>query len=300
MVIGGVPIFRYDKNEYESINLYHYTSLNALFGILKNKELWLGNTAAMNDKNEIKEFFKSLKKWLINRMPDKEDLIKKLLNDATRRIEGKYPFAMSFSTWEDDASQWERYGDNACGVCIKFNIPKLAELLVDFPMAIDKIYYGADISALTENDQERISRFLDSAEDILDQNENDFNENTLKLLVNFAAKYKNRGFASECEHRLYTYKWMASNTDIDKLLQFESRFQSSVSMDFEYRSNQVKKFMKIKLDKQNSVITLDDIIEKIIIGPRSMQSVPLLKEYIDSLGYSEIHKHIEKSECTLI
>ena len=117
MVIGGIPIFRYDKNECENTNLYHYTSLNALCGILKDRELWLGNTASMNDKNEIKEFFKSFKKWLINRMPDKEDLIKNLLYNATNKIEGKYPFAMSFSTWEDDAAQWERYGDNASGVC---------------------------------------------------------------------------------------------------------------------------------------------------------------------------------------
>jgi len=300
MVIGGVPIFRYNKKECEKISFYHYTSLNALYSILKNKELWLGNAAAMNDKNEIKEFFKSLKKWLINRNPDKEELIKKLLNNATKHIEGKYPFVMSFSTWEDDAAQWERYGDKASGVCIKFNIPKLAELLVDFPMSIDKIYYGADISDLSENDQKEISNVLNSAEDILNQNEEGFNENMLKLLVNFAAKYKNKGFSSECEYRLYTYKWMASNTDIDKLLQYDSRFQSSVSIDFNFSGNLIKKVMKIKLDKLNSDISLDDIIEKIIIGPRSIQSISALKEYIKSLGYSVIHKHIEKSECTLI
>ena len=147
-------------------------------------------------------------------------------------------------------------------------------------MAIDKIYYGSDFLDLSENDQELLNHYLDFVEDMLDDNGDEINEKALDLLINFAAKYKNKGFSSECEYRLYTYKWMALNTDIDKMIQYDNRFKSSVSMDFEYRGNQVKKFMKIKLDELNSKISLDDLIEKIIIGPRSMQSVPLLKEYI--------------------
>ena len=300
MIIGGVPIFRYDKNECEKQHFYHYTSFYALYNILKTRELWLSNTAAMNDKNEIKEFFKSLKKWLIDRMPDKKDSINSMLQYSTRKIEGKYPFAMSFSTWEDDAAQWERYGDNANGVCIKFNLLKLAELLNGFPMAIGKIYYGAEISELSENDQKMINHYLDSAEEQLSQNENVHIEDSMPYLVNLAAKYKNKGFSSESEYRLYTYEWFASNTDINKLLQYDNRFQSSVSMDFNCSGKQIKKVMKIKLDRLNSKIGLDDIIEKIIIGPRSTQPVSVLKEFIESLGYSKISKHIEKSECTLI
>ncbi len=35
------------KHQYEP-NLYHYTSIASLIGILSKKELWLGNTANMN------------------------------------------------------------------------------------------------------------------------------------------------------------------------------------------------------------------------------------------------------------
>lgn len=299
-VIAGVSIFRYDKKECPENHLYHYTSLDALYSILKNRELWLGNTAAMNDKSEIKEFYSKLKAQLIKNYPNKEDSIKKLFLDVTKKIDGKYPFAMSLSTWEDDAAQWERYADNGSGVCIKFDIPQLAKLLVDLPMAIGKVYYGVDISEICNNDLKMLSECFEISEDELDQDNIDSVESSLTNLINFAAKYKNKGFASECEYRIYTYKGMASNTDIDKLMQYDNSFISSVSIDFTSAGHQIKKVLKVKLDKLRPQVSLDDIIEKIIIGPRSKQSVPLLKEFVRSLGYSKIEKHIESSKCTLV
>ena len=36
--------------------IYHYTTMKALFGIIRNKEFWWGNTSTMNDKKELTEF----------------------------------------------------------------------------------------------------------------------------------------------------------------------------------------------------------------------------------------------------
>ena len=40
--------------------LCHYTSIPALFGMLKDKEFWFGSTASMNDRSEIKHFINEL------------------------------------------------------------------------------------------------------------------------------------------------------------------------------------------------------------------------------------------------
>lgn len=45
-------------------HLCHYTSIQALQGILSNKEFWFGSTASMNDKSEIKHFINELKESL--------------------------------------------------------------------------------------------------------------------------------------------------------------------------------------------------------------------------------------------
>ena len=50
---------RIEEHKYEA-RLYHYTSIASLIGILSKKELWLGNTANMNDKKEIVYFIEEL------------------------------------------------------------------------------------------------------------------------------------------------------------------------------------------------------------------------------------------------
>lgn len=132
--------------------LYHYTSIDPLYSIIKNNELWIGNTAAMNDRSEIKEFYNNFKNCLISKFPDKQNSIDALFKKVSRDIKGKYPFVMSFSPLEDDAAQWERYGDNARGVCIRFNVRRLAEQLSVLPFTIGKVYYGVEISDMCKGD----------------------------------------------------------------------------------------------------------------------------------------------------
>lgn len=50
---------RINKHKYGSY-LYHYTSTATLHNILKSKQFWLGNTATMNDKKEVKYFIELL------------------------------------------------------------------------------------------------------------------------------------------------------------------------------------------------------------------------------------------------
>lgn len=55
--------------------LYHYTSMNVVYNIIKNKELWLGNVLNTNDKSELTYFVNEIKGKLIENIPNKSDEI---------------------------------------------------------------------------------------------------------------------------------------------------------------------------------------------------------------------------------
>ena len=90
--------------------LYHYTSINALCNIIKNKELWLFNLATMNDREECIKFYQQFKMELKAECEEKANEIDSMFDEAMQKNEGHYPLAMCFSKLKDNAAQWERYG----------------------------------------------------------------------------------------------------------------------------------------------------------------------------------------------
>ena len=298
-------LFIYKKDECPEF-LYHYTSMDALYSMLKNKELWIGNTVSMNDSSEIKEFYNNFKKCLIKELPNKKSSIEKMFKDVNNQIKGKYPFAMSFSPLEDDAAQWERYGDDARGVCIKFKTEELAKQLAVLPFTIDKVNYGVQISDICKGDYDMIYKYFSTnqifsplTEKTLKIEDDDFTQEALINLINFAARYKNKGFLSENEYRVFNYSQITSNDDIKKFLYFENEAKQPVYIDYSCSGKLIKKFIIIRLGILNPKTTFNETIDKIIIGPRSQQSRTLLQEYVQYLGYSTFAKHISDSECTL-
>jgi hypothetical protein len=112
---------RISKNNYRD-EFYHYTSLSAFYNIIKSHQLWFGNAATMNDKNEGKEFICDLKKALLdNLQDDKKECCTDFFNKVCNRIDNESTYLMSLSFLKDDVGQWERYADNARGIRIGFN-----------------------------------------------------------------------------------------------------------------------------------------------------------------------------------
>lgn len=91
--------------------------------------------------------------------------------------------------------------------------------------------------------------------------------------------HKHPSFQSECEIRVAKY----INNDEDELI-----FS---------KNNTIKRMFVFDIKKHG--ITFDELIEEIIIGPRSKQSIDELKMYIESKGYIEISKKIRVSNCPL-
>lgn len=105
---------------------FHYTSLNILYSIVSNQELWFANLKNSNDPNELYLTCDDYNRYVKELNVDPYHGTPIILEE--NRIMG-CPYGISFTALEDDLSQWERYGDNRSGVCILFDIDFLQTYL---------------------------------------------------------------------------------------------------------------------------------------------------------------------------
>ena len=145
--------------------IYHYTSLEALCSIVENQEFWLGDSRQMNDYNEALELLKPLN-TLLNQDNDlygKEDNVNIITKRAKDALTKTPIYIASFTALNDDASQWERYAQNATGVSIEFDLFKLQKFLQFNSQMLRRITYisGNDIlSELVLSDMYRQAKKL--------------------------------------------------------------------------------------------------------------------------------------------
>lgn len=261
--------------------LYHYTSLATLKGILINKELWLGNTNVMNDKNEIKYFVEQLHKLVLGFLADKEKC-NEFFNLVYERLTNEYPYAICFSKKKDDAAQWERYADEAKGVCIVFDAKKFMTLIYYAGVRFSQVFYNYEISE-HEYINDLVDYFQTGKLPKFYLNEKGFVDN---ILVS-AYFHKHRSFESESEIRLVN-------------LWYHKIKHSNIC--FETINGTIRKVLKLSLEQlcNDENIKFEDLISEIVIGPRSTQSASVLREYIEcELGYKNLAKKISVSECPL-
>ncbi len=116
-------------NKSENI-LYHYTSLDGLLGIIKDKAIWATNILYLNDASEINYS----KRLLIDQiyaykndiLMDKESIYKlkfidKLIDNINEYITDKEHsgfFVCSFSEKKDLLSQWRGYCPEGIGLSL--------------------------------------------------------------------------------------------------------------------------------------------------------------------------------------
>lgn len=262
-------------------SIYHYTSMASLIGILRNKELWLNNTATMNDKSEIVHFISKMQKAVL------EDINSEKIDDCNLfftklfdRLKHEYPFAICFSTFSDNAAQWERYADNARGVCIKFNTSTFMNLFFYSGAIFNKVFYEDNVRLHEHYDI--LKEYFNTG--ILKKLENETNEMDNLLAVSYM--YKHESFSTESEIRLSTL-WRREIA--------ESEFS------FEMINGRIKKILKISLEKlcNEESIDFEDLIDGIVVAPRSDQNELELMEYLDSLGYKKLSSRVSKSQCPL-
>ncbi len=109
-----------DFRNYEQ--LYHYTSLEAIQAIIRNRSFRASNIYMMNDPNELVHGKNYICDWFSKGISDK--LSQHLKNDSSERFSA---FVFSLSELSDNMHLWEKYGNNHKGIRIGFTPKNLIE-----------------------------------------------------------------------------------------------------------------------------------------------------------------------------
>lgn len=175
------------KNKYEFSNRFiHYTSLDALFGILSTEELRLYNCFNLNDKEELK--------YAISRLNIK------MTEDEQEEFRRSF-FIFSGCEIQDEAESedynlWRLYGSNGNGVAIEFEITNPKSDWTD--IYYGKVNYGEDNTLYKE-----MKSFIDVHQEF-DRKHFLFN-NIPSIIPAIGLHFKNKIWEIEKEIRLLAY-----------------------------------------------------------------------------------------------
>lgn len=181
--------------------LFHYTKTSSLLGILDSQELYFSRLRNLNDASEgraVLDIIKALEPTSIAK--NLIQFVKNNYSSIEKKARSSYSF--SFTTEEDDASQWDRYADHGKGVCIEFSSDQLESLMNTFSQVrLDKIIY------IDSNSQKEIKDELNNL--ALNINNDDFS----KELAFFSMRFKHFSFRHENEYRL---SYIRRNSELDE------------------------------------------------------------------------------------
>ena len=106
--------------------LYHYTSLQGLLGIIENSDLWLTHTLYLNDEEEMRHgdhvAAQAIAAALASSAADaKKSEYLNQLEALLRRPSNESVYICCFCQHDNLLSQWRGYGANGAGVSLQFD-----------------------------------------------------------------------------------------------------------------------------------------------------------------------------------
>ncbi len=110
----------------DDLQLYHYTTIDGLMGILKNRSLWLTHTSSLNDPTELKYGKEIILNILNNKIGNRhEGIIERflhlLIGEVNRFDEIMYEaYVACFCKSDNLLSQWRAYGHRGGGYNLGF------------------------------------------------------------------------------------------------------------------------------------------------------------------------------------
>ncbi len=265
------------SKDWKGKKLYHYTGYSALEGIIGNKELWLCNVKAMNDKAEMFHYMDTIRTSICNGLS--KDQFRKtntLFDEQIARLKDQPVYAMSFSLLQDDAAQWERYAVKGKGVCIQFNT-EILEKICDKHALIKKVYYTLRVAQKNEH-LELIRKYITDGyvDELAWGNINAIFSNCWAC----SSIYKHKSFKSEAEVRIVSLP-----------------FALKTFLDGPYYKMEpwgIREYYKIKISEK-----IENLISEIIIGPRANVTVDTLQRYLQHLSNDYTKIKVKESECPL-
>jgi hypothetical protein len=270
-------------------NLYHYTNLNGLQGILSNSEIWLSNLYFLNDKSEYELGLKIVVEQLENYKSGFSVLrsTKYFVESLEKAIEfikeKESPYILSLTSNNDLLSQWRGYTENGVGVNIGFG----KEFFQNNSLNIFKCIYDKEkqVKFISHIVTESIFMFVGVAhsqgifEEEKETDLEDYNESVsiagryfIDRIILACSLIKDSNFKEEDEWRVLY-------------------FGNDKEVNFLNKGNYFKPYIKYDLKD------LDESISEIFIGPNSEKELCflsielLLKKYSissDKIKFSEI------------
>lgn len=255
--------------------LYHYTSLNTFISMIKNREIWMSSTGSMNDSKETSYFIEMMEHELSSY--GRSDFFERVHT----QIPLNYKYAFCLSTEEDDAAQWERYGDSAMGVCLAFNVEELYKCLYGYSdIMFNEVFYTD--SVVDELYFRIVKNYFDTGKIDIYSSE----EELIKQLIYAGNLHKHKSFKNEHEIRI---------TTLDNKNQYGTEYA------LKEIGNVVKKVFILRPDimGHSKGTCFDNLIDEVIIGPLSQQNKSILEQFIFAEGLQNIANKVNMSDCPL-
>lgn len=201
-------------------HVYHYTTLDTLISIVRDRELWMSDIATMNDAKDgtyivdllktVASNLKALPQYAGN---DRAEAYLRYVDENARLTIGGI-FLCCFSKDFDSLSQWRAYGSSA-PCCLAFDAEELSasvrDILIKIPgrsIYAGEVTYGG-LDHFTQLIQARLDAILSVAphpnhRSALDemQNPTDWIQLDIMQRVDEVAKYKAKSFTDEKEFRI--------------------------------------------------------------------------------------------------
>ena len=137
---------------------YHYTSPDALIGILKNKELWASHTLFLNDAMEVKHGIQVAQELIAQRLISEEDGVAhtflEIMQDALKFPTPfkKQAYVISFTELGDALSQWRGYCPASGGYAVGLPPAQVSNMAHEQGFVLVKCIYGVDLQRAILNE----------------------------------------------------------------------------------------------------------------------------------------------------
>lgn len=109
--------------------LYHYTDLDGVAGILNSRSLYLSKISTLNDTSEITlavQLFKALASEAVGQIDRDEAALLRLAADRLDHFRRTNICVGSFCEEQDQLNQWRSYGNDGRGIAVGFHTGELA------------------------------------------------------------------------------------------------------------------------------------------------------------------------------
>lgn len=124
--------------------VFHYTDSSALVKMAQNKRLWASQATSLNDKAEVIQGWKRIRK-ILRSLKKSDSGAKTLLNFIPKSPRASAVFILCASLRGDDANQWRLYGSGGHGYSVELDSAAALAVAADKDASIRTTTIGISI-----------------------------------------------------------------------------------------------------------------------------------------------------------